>query len=199
MWTNGYGGIWLLWWIDCLLKRQWSRIQVNSGFVSHIPAPLRYEVEIRGYLPFRGVFDSIYYELYTKRLDIAGSHTFCNDEESLIRYMIAICVSFNHLKDDPRCPVHIDKDNHHQYYVLSKREILGKLQIHINREIPFEVLLLTICHHFRLFLLMVKMILPQCWIRLYYSPIELSSSYLEYTVGMWVILLAYQEYENTRI
>ena len=69
---------------------------------------MRYEVEIRGYLPFRGVFDSIYYELYTKRLDIAGSHTFCNDEESLIRYMIAICVSFIHLKDDPRCPVHID-------------------------------------------------------------------------------------------
>ena len=27
------------------------------------PAPLRYEVEIRGYLPFRGVFDSVY-ELY---------------------------------------------------------------------------------------------------------------------------------------
>ena len=74
-------------------------------------APLRYEVEIRGYLPFRGVFDNI-----------AGSHTFCNDEESLIRYMIAICVSFNHLKDDPRCPVHIDKDNHHQYYVLNPHQ-----------------------------------------------------------------------------
>lgn len=54
-------------------------------------------------------------------LDIAGSSAFCNEEDSLTRYMISICVSFNHLKDDPRCPVRIDKDDHLQYYIISKR------------------------------------------------------------------------------
>lgn len=78
----------------------------------------------------------------------------------MIRYMISICVSFNHLKDDPRCPVRIDKDSHHQYYVLSRYERNDELKIHINPETLSEVLLLTIFHHFLLFLLTAKMILP---------------------------------------
>lgn len=52
--------------------------------------------------------------------DIAASSAFCNEEDSTTRYMISICVSFNHLKDDPRCPVRIGNDERKQYYIISR-------------------------------------------------------------------------------
>lgn len=57
-------------------------------------------------------------------IDIAASNAFCNEEDSTTRYMISICVSFNHLKDDPRCPVRIGNDERKQYYIISSISVL---------------------------------------------------------------------------
>jgi len=54
-------------------------------------------------------------------VDIAASSAFCNEEDSTTRYMISICVSFNHLKDEPRCPVRIGNDERKQYYIISRQ------------------------------------------------------------------------------
>ena len=54
-------------------------------------------------------------------VDIAASSAFCNEEDSTTRYMISICVSFNHLKDEPRFPVLIGNDERKQYYIISRQ------------------------------------------------------------------------------
>ena len=77
-------------------------------------------------------------------VDIAASSAFCNEEDSTTRYMISICVSFNHLKDEPRCPVRIGNDERKQYYIISRQFSGVFTKIRTNRMIPYGVISLKV-------------------------------------------------------